>query len=163
MTKNLYFERKLLSIKGKATITDEAGNVVYQTENKIFSLRPTFYIQDASGNTVATITGKAVSLLPKFFVEIDGREKVTITKKISFLKPKYEIDGAGITVNGNYLDMNFEILKNGAKIGQIDKKWVSIKDKYQIEVDDESEELLVLAMVLTVDFIKEQERRAATN
>jgi uncharacterized protein YxjI len=68
---------------------------------------------------------------------VNGQEVLTIKKEFSFLKARYTSDAAGIEVQGNWWDMNFQVLQNGRVVGEVDKKWVSWGDSYRVQVLDE--------------------------
>jgi uncharacterized protein YxjI len=69
----------------------------------------TFSNMDPARNEVALITKKMFSFLPTFFVEVNGQEAMTIKKQISFLKARYSINAAGMEVQGDWWDMDFEV------------------------------------------------------
>lgn len=46
-------------------------------------------------------------------MDVHGHETMTIKKQFSFLKARYTIDAAGIEVQGNWWDMDFEVYQNG--------------------------------------------------
>ncbi|GBG97123.1 LURP-one-related/scramblase family protein [Lactococcus termiticola] len=152
---------KIFSLAGEFWVEDEAGNEKYRLKGSFLKVPKEFTIYDKDGKARARVVHKLVSLLPKFFLEIDGETVATITKKLSVFKPKYDIDALGIKLVGNIWDMNFEIQRNGQTLGRIDKAWVSIRDKYQIEVMNKADELLVLGLVLAIDYVKKEENLVA--
>ena len=97
---------------------------------------------------------KVFSFLPKFFVEVNGQEVLTIKKEFSFLKARYSIDAAGIEVNGNWWDMNFEVLQHGKVVGKVSKQWFTWGDSYEVQIVDEEMETIVIALVVAIDCVK---------
>ena len=83
------------------------------------------------------ITKKTFSFLPTFFVDVQGQETMTIKKEFSFFKARYTIDAAGITVQGNWWDMDFEVYQNKEVIGAVSKKWFTWGDSYQLQILDD--------------------------
>lgn len=79
------------------------------------------------------------------------------------MKPKYDIDGLGITVTGNFWDMNFAIEKDGFEIGRVDQRWLAMSSTYDISIEDEQYETLVIALVVAIDYVKAQERRSSAS
>jgi len=148
---------KIFSLGGEFWVEDEAGNEKYRVKGSFLKVPKEFTIYDNQGRPRARVIHKLVSLLPKFFLEIDGQTVATISKKISVFKPKYDIDLLGAKLVGNIWDMNFEIDKDGQAIGRIDKAWVSVRDKYRIEVLNDEDELLVLGLVLAINYVKKEE------
>lgn len=159
----LTVNQKLISIREHYTIDDEEGRPVYHVSGSLFKIPKYFVITDLLENELARVTRQVVSLLPKFFLDIDGERVATIQKKLSVLRPKYEVLGEGIQIKGNLFDMNFTIEKDGRVIGRIDKKWLAIRDQYRIEVDDEQNELLVIGLVLAIDYVKKIDNEGANS
>jgi uncharacterized protein YxjI len=162
MTK-LIVNGKIFSLAGEFWVTDENENPRYQIKGSFLKIPKYFQILDENGQELARVTHKVFSLLPKFFLEINGQEVAVISKKISLFKPKYDIEAAGIQVSGNIWDMNFEILRKGQLIGRVDKQWLSLRDKYAIEITNPDDELLVLGLVMAIDYVKKAEATAASS
>ena len=87
--KNLYIKQKVMSIRGRFTVTDDVQNDVYYVEGSFMKIPKTFSMFNTNRDEVATITKKVFSWLPKFFVEVDGREVLTIKKDFTFFKASY--------------------------------------------------------------------------
>jgi len=121
--KQLYIKQKVMSLSGKFSVTDEAGKEAYFVEGSFMQIPKRFSIMDAARQEVAMITKKTFSFLPTFFVDVHGQETMTIKKQFSFLKARYTIDAAGIEVQGNWWDMDFEVYQNKNLIGSVSKKW----------------------------------------
>ena len=86
---------------------------------------------------------------------------MTIKKEFSFLKARYTIDAAGITVQGNWWDMDFEVYQNNKVIGAVSKKWFTWGDSYQLQILDDSMEPLLVALVVAIDCAKAAQNAAA--
>ncbi|MGI2328396.1 LURP-one-related/scramblase family protein [Planococcus sp. YIM B11945] len=159
--RQLYLKQKVFSLSGKFTVKDERENDVYFGQGSFMQVPKTFTIMNAAGDEVALITKKVFSFLPKFFVEVNGREVLTIKKEFTFLKARYTIDAEGINVNGNWWDMNFEVLKHGEVVGQVSKEWFTWGDSYKIQIVDDEMETIVLALVVAIDCVKADQAAAA--
>ena len=138
--RQLYIKQKVFSLSGKFSVKDDQENEVYFVEGSFLQIPKTFSIMDTARNEVALITKKTFSFLPTFFVEVSGQEAVTIKKQFTFLKPRYSIDAAGIEVQGNWWDMDFEVFQNGEIIGSVSKKWFTWGDSYELQIANEETE-----------------------
>ncbi|MBO1912391.1 LURP-one-related family protein, partial [Microvirga sp. 3-52] len=87
---------------------------------------------------------------------------MTIKKEFSFLKARYTIDAAGIEVQGNWWDMDFEVYQNRNLIGSVSQKWFTWGDSYQLQIIDEKMESLLVALVVAIDCAK-ADNHAATS
>ncbi|GGM23617.1 hypothetical protein GCM10011351_06750 [Paraliobacillus quinghaiensis] len=159
----LYIKQKVFSLGGNFTVKDESEQDKYVIEGSFLSIPKTFTIKDTAENEIGTITKKVFSFLPKFFVEVHGEEVVTIQKEFSFFKSRYHIDGRGIEVQGDWWDKNFEVVSHGEVVGQVNEKWFTWGDTYEVIVKDESLEHIIISLVVAIDFVKQQENSAAAN
>lgn len=160
--RQLYIKQKVFSLKGQFTVMDEAQQDAYYVEGSFLKIPKTFSILDTSRNEVAMITKKTFSFLPQFFVEVNGEQVLTIKKEFSFFKARYTIDAAGIEVQGNWWDMNFDVLQNGEVIGSVTKEWLTWGDTYQVTVHKEAMEEIMIAIVVSIDCVKADEAAASS-
>ncbi|MCA1060272.1 LURP-one-related family protein [Rossellomorea aquimaris] len=161
--KQLYIKQKVFSLNEKFTVKNQDEKDVYYVEGSFMKVPKTFSIMNQDRNEVALITKKVLSFLPKFFVEVNGREVLTIKKELSFLKARYSIDAADIDVQGNWLDMDFQVLQNGRVVGSVGKEWFSWGDSYRVEILDEEMETIILALVIAIDCVKADESAATAS
>lgn len=152
--KELFIKQKLFSLGEKFTIKNQEEEDVYYVEGSFMQIPKTFSIMDTKRNEIALITKKVFSFLPKFFVEVNGQEILTIRKEFSFFKPRYTIDAADIEVEGNWWDMDFQILQRGSIIGKVNKQWFTWGDSYKVQVLDEEVEAIIIAIVIAIDCVK---------
>jgi uncharacterized protein YxjI len=54
-------------------------------------------------------------------------------------------------VHGNIVDHEYEMERDGDKIAEISKKWFRVRDTYGVDVFDEGETVLILAITVAVD------------
>lgn len=159
--RSLYMKQKVISLRERFTVKDEDENDVYYVEGSFMRIPKTFTMWNRNEEEVAHITKKTFSFLPTFHVEAGGREVFTIKKELSFLKPRYTIDGEGIEVSGNWLDMDFQALQDGEIIGQVNQKWLSWGDSYEIKIWQEEMEAAIIALVIAIDYVKAQQSATA--
>ncbi|KRO04508.1 hypothetical protein IV54_GL001295 [Levilactobacillus paucivorans] len=158
----LYLNQKVLSLRDKFDILDERDNPVYHAVGSVFRIPKHFDILDLNDRVVASVTKKPFTLMPQFTLEIGGRSVATIQKRFTFLKPHYDLNAAGLTVSGDFWDMNFDVSRQGTVVGQIRKRWFSVGDKYEISTFDDQEELLLVGLVIAIDYVKKQAEAAAS-
>lgn len=160
--KQLYIKQKVFSLSGKFTIKDQQEEDVYYVEGSFMKIPKTFSIMNTTRDEVALITKKTFSFLPKFLVEVNGREVLTIKKEFSFFKARYTIDAAGIEVQGNWWDMNFQVLQHGEVVGKVSKKWFTWGDSYEVQIMNEAMEAIIIALVVAIDCVKADQTAAAS-
>ncbi|MDW2885198.1 LURP-one-related/scramblase family protein [Exiguobacterium artemiae] len=156
----LYMKQKVFSLRGRFSIQDQQEQDVYLVEGSFMKLPKTFSISTVEGEEVAVITKKMLSLLPKFFIEVDG-ETLTIEKSFTFFKDRYTIDAADLEIDGDWWDMDFEIKRHGEVVGSVEKKWFTFGDSYEIQVFDPDIEKILIALVVAIDCVKEDEESSS--
>ncbi len=160
--KELYIKQKVFSLSGEFTVKDQQERDVYFVEGSFLQIPKTFSIMNTGRDEVALITKKVFSFLPKFFVEVNGREVLTIKKEFSFLKARYTIDAAGIEVQGNWWDMNFQVYQHGEVVGKVSKEWFTWGDSYKVQVMKEEMETIMIALVVAIDCVKADQAAASS-
>ncbi|TDL71034.1 hypothetical protein E2R56_18565 [Rhodococcus qingshengii] len=160
--KQLYIKQKVFSLSGKFTVKDQQEKDVYYVEGSFMQIPKTFSIMNTTRDEVALVTKKAFSFLPKFFVEVNGREVFTIKKEFSFLKARYTIDGADIEVQGNWWDMDFQVIQHGEVVGQVSKEWFTWGDSYKVQILNEEMETIMIALVVAIDCVKADQAAASS-
>ncbi|ETY73373.1 LURP-one-related/scramblase family protein [Lactiplantibacillus fabifermentans] len=155
--RHLYLNQKILAVRDKFAVLDDQEQPVYQVAGSLFRIPKQFEITDTSGRVVGTVTKKVVALMPRFDLNIDRRTVVTIQKKVTFFKPRYELIAAGLTVQGDFWDMNFEVVRDGVVVGSVAKRWFSIGDKYEISIANDDDELIMVGLVVAIDYVKRLE------
>ena len=150
---NLYVNRGSNCLREDFWIVDENGNERYLINGCGSKLPKRIIFSDKDGKEVARINHKAGSVSNKFHIEVAGTRIGTVGIKMS-IKAPYQLDSTDYSIDGNFINPEFEVIKNDRKIGRINKEDSTMKDRYLVSVDDEQEELAILAIVIAVDCIK---------
>ncbi len=149
----LYIKQKVFSWGAKFTVKDEAGNDRYFVQGEVLSWGRKLHVTDSRDKEVAFIKQKVMSFLPKYFVYVNGEEIAEIVKEFSLFRPKYKIEGLGWDINGDFWSHNYMISQNGNPIVSIQKEWMTWGDSYELDIADPRNEIVALAVVLTIDCV----------
>ena len=123
----------------------------YNAAGEILSLGKRLHIYDNNGYETAYIKEHVLSFLRKYDLYKNGSIFAEITKRFTFIKSSYFLDGLDWEVNGDFMSHDYVISSNGTPIAYIRKAWLTWGDFYEIEILDERNEIEVLAVVLAVD------------
>jgi len=156
--KEFYVKQKLWRLKDKFTVMDNGENPVYQVEGSFFTWLKHFDIRDMSGGLVSHIDQEFAFFLPRFRVTLANGQRFTIQKEFSWFKPRYQISDLGLTVQGDFWDMDYCLYQNEVEIARISQEWFRIRDTYQVMVFEDCYEHLVISLVLAIDFVKALEQ-----
>ena len=149
----LYIKQKVFSWNDRFTVLDEFGRDRYFVEGEIFSWGKKIHVYDVDGREAAFIQQEIWSFLPRYNVSIDGRHVAEIKQEFRFLFPKYRIEGLNWDIDGSFMAHDYEITRNGQPIVTIQKEWMTWGDSYQVDIKDPRDEIIALAVVLTIDCV----------
>ncbi|MFD1420653.1 LURP-one-related/scramblase family protein [Lactiplantibacillus songbeiensis] len=161
--RQLYLNQKVWSVREKFAVLDHQDRPVYQAVGSLFKIPKHFDILDLHDHIVATVTKQPFSWLPRFYLKIGDQQVATIQKRFTFFKPRYDLVAAGLTVTGDFWDMNFDVSRKGQLVGRVAKRWFSIGDKYEMTIQDSADELLIVGLVIAIDYVKRVEAAAASS
>ena len=153
----LYIKEHIFTWGDKFTVKDEYGNDKYIVEGEIFTWGKKLHVYDLHGYEVAFIKQELFTFLPTYSVYCGERYVAEIRKEFSFLFPRYRIDGLGWEIEGRFLAHDYEITQNGRSIVTISKEWMTWGDSYELDIADPANEIVALAVVLTIDCVVEQQ------
>ena len=149
----LYIRQKVFSWGDKFTVMNDHGEDRYYVEGEIFSWGKKLHVYDLNGNEAAFIQQKIFSFLPRYFVYVDGEQVAEIVKEFTFLFPRYSIEGLGWDIEGRFMAHDYEITQGGRPIVTIHKEWMTWGDCYELDIADPNDEIVALAVVLTIDCV----------
>ncbi len=157
----LYIKEKVFSWGDKFTVKDEYGNDKYWVQGEVFSWGKKLHVYDSVDREVAFIKQEVWSLLPRFYVFCGDEQIAEIKKEFTFLFPKYSIQGLGWEIEGKLMAHDYEIIKNGKSIVTISKEWMTWGDSYELNIANPEDEIVALAVVLTIDCVMEASSSAS--
>ena len=154
----LYMKEKVFTLTDKFFVMDEEGNAKYIVEGEFLSLGKRLHIYDLQGAEVAFIRQELLTLLPRFTVSVDGAEVAQVKREFSLFLPRYTIEGLGWEIDGSFWEHDYQITQNGRPVVTITKEWMTWGDSYELDIRDPRDEIVALAVVLTIDCVREAQR-----
>jgi len=151
----LYIKEKVFSWGDKFYVKDALGNDRYVVEGEVFTLGKKLHVYDMLGREAAFIKQELMTFLPRFTVWSGGQEIAQVKKEFSFLVPRYSIEGLGWVIEGSFWEHDYQITQNGSPIVTITKEWMTWGDSYELDIAPGADEILALAVVLTIDCVRE--------
>jgi uncharacterized protein YxjI len=145
---------KMISVGDDYWIEDESGEKVFKVNGKAMRIRDTWKLENANHDTVAEIQEKKLSVRDKIEIEFPGGRSATVKKALVGFRDRFHVevnDGPDLKVHGNIVDHEYEIERDGDKIAEVSKKWFRVRDTYGVEVFDEQQTVLILAITVAVD------------
>lgn len=146
-------KQKVFSLGDKFTITDRDGEDCFQVQGKVLSLGAKLSFQDMMGNELYYIEQKLMRLLAEYHIQKDGSVVATCKQKFSFLGSKFDISSVygNYTIEGQPLNYNYEIFKDGRLVGTVNKQFFSFSDTYGVDIEESEEYGFILSLVIVID------------
>ena len=147
----LLFKQRLFSWFDSYDIYDEEGNPVFAVEGKL-DWGHRLHIMDTYGTHLAPVKEVVFTLLPRYEFYMGDRPVGTLSKELTFLKPKYDLDYNGWMISGDVMEWEYSILgPDGGPVASISKQLFNWTDTYVIDVLDPNDAIYTLMIVLAID------------
>jgi len=121
-----------------------------------------FRIYDKNGQEVASLKERIWTWTPRFVAyDSMGNEIGDVHKQFTFWTPKFDMrmNGHEYDMDGNWVEWDYELKRNGQVVATINKEIFNWTDTYSIEVN-EKDALTAVLIVLAIDAIKCNQRRS---
>ena len=146
---------KMFAIGDDFWVETNDGDRAFKVNGKALRIRDTLVLESPSGEELYTIQEKKLRVRDTMEVEQGGKTIATIKKAlISPLRERYSIAVEGdkdLEAKGNIVDHEYKIERDGNKIGEVSKKWFRLRDTYGVEIEDDEDTVLLLAVTVAVD------------
>jgi uncharacterized protein YxjI len=86
-------------------------------------------------------------------IDIDGRDAV-VKKALVGIRERYHVEvehGEDLRAQGNFVDHEYKIERDGDTIAEVSKKWFRVRDTYGVEVYDVADAPICLAVTVAID------------
>ena len=154
---NLYIKERIFTWGDKFDVCDQNGTPKYYVAGEVFSWGKKLHVYDRYEREVAFIKQELFTWMPCYCVYVGGREVARIRREFSFFRPRYTVEGLNWDVDGSFWEHNYTVSKNGRAIVDIEKEWMTWGDTYRLQIADDADEIVALAVVLTIDCVVEQQ------
>jgi uncharacterized protein YxjI len=151
-------KHKVFSIGGDSMIKDRHGNDVYFVDGAAVSIGRRLVIKDLDGHELASIQQTPIALAPTFEIHVKDGGSARVFMKLLSLKDRLKIDvpGSGdLEAHGDLFHHEYDIARRGREVAHVSKRWIALTDSYGIEIDDDQDQLLLLACAVVIDEILE--------
>ncbi|HHT45006.1 MAG TPA: hypothetical protein GXZ89_05895 [Fastidiosipila sp.] len=162
--RELYLKQKVFKITDHYPIYDKDQNVVYQVDQDFRLVGNTVHVSRPNVEHVFTVNKKIFALLPQFTVDFADHSQLMIKQRLTFMRRKIDIisDTMNLQVEGNWLDLNFTVLKDGQALGTIKRAWISWGDMYELKIFEPAYETVFVAIVIAVDALIDDQASSTT-
>lgn len=154
--KRFYVKERLFAIGAKFDIYDENDNKIFIAEGDRFDIGKNISLYDLNNRKLLYMR-QQIRLGVHKYIAYDENMKEIATIKKEFMIPEYNITGTVGIMNmdsSSILGRNYEIKRNGIIIGKINKELTLGRDRYFLEVIDESYTTFFIGLLVMIDMVK---------
>lgn len=154
--RKFYVKERLFAIGAKFDVYDENDNKIFIAEADKFDIGKNINLYDLNNRKVLYIRQQIRFGAHKYIAYDENMREIATIKK-EFMVPEYDITGAVGVMNmesSSILGRSYEIKRNGTIIGRIDKEFTFGRDRYFLEVIDESYTKFFIGLLIMVDMIR---------
>ncbi len=138
-------------------VWDENENLVYSADREFFNFGKKLTVADAAGNVVASVQHVPFSI-PCTYALTAGTREYDLTRHFALFSRSYSIDELGWEVEGDFMGLDYEITKDGRRVAAVSRAWMTLGDRYALEVADPRDALIALLTVIAIDCCDEEHR-----
>jgi uncharacterized protein YxjI len=154
--------QRALSLGEDLSIRDEEGAVAFVVDGKAISLGQKAVMREGSGKELVFIKQKVAAITPTYEIHRDGRLHAEVKRSLrSLLRRKLTISTEfdSLLLDGNVMDLEFRVTRDGAVVAAISKKLFAMTDTYGVDIAEGEDPILPLAIVVVVDMMRSAEGR----
>ena len=155
---NRYLLReKLLSLGDDFWIENDRGERVFKVDDKVLRARDTVVIKDTDGKELFKLQKRLLRARDTMAIERGGDKVATVKKAIiDPLRDRFTVELAGggsLEAQGNILDHEYQITRDGIPVANISKRWFRVRKSYGVAVAPGQDDALVLAVTVCIDHL----------
>jgi uncharacterized protein YxjI len=148
--------QRMISIGDDYEIENDQGDHVFKLDGKALRIRKTILFKDMDGRELCKIQERMLHLRDSMEIEGPDGNRVAIVKKamITPLRERWIAkmeDGPDLHVQGNIVDHEYTIERDGTKTAEVSKRWFRARDTYGVEVAPGENDVLFLAITAVID------------
>ena len=132
-------ETAALRIRQTLIFESPQGQELAKIQEKMLHIRDTMEIEGPNGETLATIKKALITPL---------RERWTVEVE----------DGPDLRVQGNVVDHEYTIERDGQRVAEVSKRWFRVHDTYGVEITPSENDILILATAAVIDTLAHRGR-----
>ena len=129
----------------------------YLLREKLLTLGDDFWIENDRGERIFLVDDKVLRVRDTMAIERGGDKVATVKKAIiAPLRDRFTVELAGggsLEAQGNILDHEYQITRDGIPVANISKRWFRVRESYGVAVAPGQDDALVLAITVCIDHL----------
>ena len=154
----LRLKEKRFTIRDSFTIEDKKGKDRFEVIGEFIEATKKLHIKNMKGKEVAMIKEKLISFEPKYSLYVNDKKIGELERDEALFGDKYYISDLDWKIKGDDDDYDYKIMDGWKKIATIRKKFIALSNTYILDIEDEKQEIPVVAALLAILCMIEQEK-----
>src|ERR1700744_1699890 len=155
--------QRMFAIGDDYVIENDQGERMFRLDGKALRIRKTILFEDMDGRELCKIQERMLRVRDSMEIEGPDGGRIAIVHKamITPLRERWIVDledTPDLRVQGNVVDHEYTIERNGAKVAEVSKRWFRVRDSYGVEVAPGENDVLVLAVTAVIDTMAHPDR-----
>ncbi len=155
--------QRMISIGDDYVIENDRGERVFRLDGKALRVRKTILFEDADGHELYKIQERMLHIRDSMEIEDPGGHRAAMVKKamVAPFRERWVIkpeDGPEMRIEGNIVDHEYTIERDGDKVAEVSKRWFRVRDTYGVEVLPGENDVLILAATAVIDTMAHPDR-----
>lgn len=149
----LYIKQRVFSLGDKYDIYDAEDNVVFDVQSELFTIGAKLHLCDTMGRELFYIKRKLTFFLAQYEIYQGNDLCAIISQEFALFHSKLNVQSeyGNIEIDGDFMSMDYQILRNGQYFGSVTKKWLSWGDSYELDVPNDENAAFFCALVIAID------------
>ena len=153
---------KMLSFGDDFWIENDRGERIFKVDDKVLRARDTVIIKNAGGDELLKLQKRLLRARDTMAIERGGDKVATVKKAlITPLRDRFTVeleDGGRLEVEGDILDHEYQMTRDGIPVANISKRWFRVRDTYGVAIVPGQNDALVLAVTVCIDHLTHHDR-----
>jgi uncharacterized protein YxjI len=152
-----YLISRKWALAARFAITDDTGMPRFEVQGRSFSRKLSIY--DPAGAEVAAISRRGLGMRYQI---LTGGQEISVYPR-GFLGKRFEIGTpAGLLeARGNFSGRQYGITRGGMTVAGV-SQLRTFREQFAVQVGDDEDPVLMLAVVLVIELIRDERRRSAS-
>jgi uncharacterized protein YxjI len=155
--------QRMISIGDDYVIENDRGERVFKLDGKALRIRKTIRFEDIDGRELCKIQERMLRVKDSMEIEDPGGHRMALVQKamIDPLRERWTVkveDGPDLHVQGNIVDHEYTIERDGQRVAEVSKRWFRVRDTYGVEITPGENDILILASAAVIDTMAHPDR-----
>ena len=158
----LFIKQRVFTLGEEFTVKNEHGEDVFYVSGSFFRIPKKFEIFDKNHQRVGTIESQLFRLFSHYDVNTDS-DTLTVRQNFSMFRHSISIVNKDWTLQGDFFAHEYRVVAGNRPIMSISKHWFTWGDSYMLDIVNDDDAILCLAIVIIVDNIIQKQRSSSAN